>query len=289
MTSQKDAFSVHRDVLEIDPACDSDDNVKIRRRNAVKAPDAVAELGRTYQGYHEGSYFMPNDGEEQDRLGVWAIQYAEQNEGCEVVGTDLSAIQRESAVPNVSFVQQDVEHDEWAFAHRFDYIHLRFVITCFDSTKTVMRRAFDNLAPGGYIEFCDVAFKMHDFDGTVRGTAFDRWACLVVEGAAKVGRDLSKAQQYPAWCREVGFVDVEEKLFLIPCGPWVKDERMRKIGRHCLQNTLALIASLRKFLDLAGLGESAREQLEEEARRDLLSFTIHPGLNIRVTYGRKPE
>lgn len=72
-----------------------------------------------------------------------------------VIGSDLSAIQPPKRLANCSFVQEDSE-EKWCFDHKFDYVHLRFVLACFDDDTTMLREAFDNMNPGGWIEYQDV-------------------------------------------------------------------------------------------------------------------------------------
>lgn len=170
------------------------------------------------------------------------------------MGTDVNDFQRESPVSNCSFVRHDAEKEAWDFGHKFDYIHMRYVLTCFNDTKTVIQRAYDSLNPGEYMELYDVFFGMVDFDGTAEGAVYARWNRLVSQGERAIGRDLDKAARYPQWCREAGFVDVEEQRLPQPVGPWARDRRMKAMGRLALQNQLGLISgALVRFLELAGL------------------------------------
>lgn len=62
---------VTQDFLYIDK--DSDDFALYGRApsgNSIFEDDSIYEHGRTYQGYRQGKYFLPNDGEEQDRLDL---------------------------------------------------------------------------------------------------------------------------------------------------------------------------------------------------------------------------
>ncbi|KYK58471.1 hypothetical protein DCS_05487 [Drechmeria coniospora] len=268
----------------------------------------------------EEAYFLPNDKAEQNRLnfqhemciqlldgklglaavtspkhvldiatgtGIWAIQYAQQNPDSEVIGTDLSSIQPKAPVPNCSFIQQDVEHDDWYFSRNFDYIYLRFVVSCFDNTKSVIQRAFDNLNPGGHIEFLDYIFEITDFDGTTKGTFCERWFNLIHKGGNKIGRDFTKPARYATWCREVGFLDVEEKYFPVPCGTWPKDPKMKKIGKYFLHDLQALMEGMKKFLGFAGLSHNEIEDLVEKAKKDAEDPSMHFAVTIVVTHGRK--
>lgn len=118
------------------------------------------EHGRTYQAYRKDGYYLPNDPMEQDRLdfqhevykllmeerlylapvrdprhvldlgtgtGIWANEFAEAHPQARVLGTDLALIQptHRQLPPNVSFIQEDAEEDEWSVPMGFDFIHVR--------------------------------------------------------------------------------------------------------------------------------------------------------------------
>jgi hypothetical protein len=62
---------VTQDVLYVDE--NSDDFTPYGRKSSgssVFDDESIHEHGRTYQGYRAGKYFLPNDGEEQDRLDL---------------------------------------------------------------------------------------------------------------------------------------------------------------------------------------------------------------------------
>ncbi|KAH8651350.1 S-adenosyl-L-methionine-dependent methyltransferase [Xylariales sp. PMI_506] len=117
--------------------------------SSVIDPESVlGESGRLYHGYKDGTYYLPNDAAEQDRLdfqhtlmmilldgwlalapmtrapsyvldigtgtGIWALEFAERNPSSMVIGTDLSAIQPDPRFPNCTFVKDDSE-EPWVF------------------------------------------------------------------------------------------------------------------------------------------------------------------------------
>lgn len=135
--------------------------------------------------------------------GIWALEFgklqpfyvgrqqeltpghiAERYPTSKVIGTDLSAIQPNRNLPNCWFQKDDAE-DEWIFPaphppgttcsgpcdHRiqFDYIHLRMVATCFNDMRAVIKTAYHNLRPGGWIEFQDGSFDLHQENGNYEG------------------------------------------------------------------------------------------------------------------------
>lgn len=162
---------------------------------------------------------------------------AEQNPSSYVIGTDLSAIQPTPCVPNCMFLKDDAE-SPWYFEDpvpnhskcegpcqhwiQFDYIHLRLMFTCFNDVRTVMRSAFNNMSPGGWVEFqessLDYGQANKAYSGTykstclidrkyvnrLKGTAFTRYTEACAIGAAAMGRDLRAAKHYQGWLEEIG-------------------------------------------------------------------------------------
>ncbi|KAG6367081.1 hypothetical protein INS49_001263 [Diaporthe citri] len=284
----------------------------------------VGTDGRTYQGYMPGEYLLPNDSAEQDRLdfsheiyrlildnklaeapirspeyaldigtgtGIWALQFAEDNPTCHVIGTDLSSIQPLSWMPNCQFVQENSELQEWVFPNKFDYIHLRGTIACFNDVTTVMRKAFDGLALGGWIEFQDACFEIQGLEsGKFHGTAMERWSRLVPKGAAALGRNLAKAKLYKTQLENVGFVDVHERVIHVPGGPWPSGDKAKLIGVYTANAFhTGVVDSFKNFLLAAGEMSSAEvDSLTTQVKKDIRDASIRWYIPMYVVYGRKP-
>lgn len=144
---------------------------------------------------------------------------------------------------------------------------------CFNDVKTVMRRALHGLTAGGWIEFQEGCFDPHGVpdDGALKGTALGRWCQLVAAGAAKCGRDLSKARMYKQQLVEAGFVDVHERVIDVPGGPWPKDSKARLLGVY-LANTFCMgaIDSFKQLLAASGeLKSPEMDELSEKVKDDV--------------------
>lgn len=148
------------------------------------------EHGRRYCG----SYYMPNDDSEQDRMrilhqvfmllgtmelttvplddptmildigtgtGEWAVGMAERYPECEIIGTDISAIQPTSVPYKVFFELDDAEVDWMRPTDAMDLVHLRAMSGAFSDWGFIYRQAYQCLKPGGYVEIID----FHDETG----------------------------------------------------------------------------------------------------------------------------
>ncbi|KAH7360408.1 S-adenosyl-L-methionine-dependent methyltransferase [Rhexocercosporidium sp. MPI-PUGE-AT-0058] len=284
--------------------------------------DYVEEDGRTFHRYKEGSYVMPNDEREQERLdmqhqlwhmtlhsqlflapiaenpqhaldigtgtGIWAIDFANRFPSAQVIGTDLSPIQPDFVPANCQFEVEDAE-DEWTYSQKFDFVHGRLMISCFKDPRYVFEQAFKSLAPGGYLEMQDTDFPMKSVDDTLVGTDLWDWNQYIIEGSAKAGRPWTRVKEYKKWMEEIGFVDVEEKVLQWPTNTWPRDKHMKTLGMWFCHDLSEGLSSTRAVLT-RGLGWSVEkaEAFLVNVRKDVRNRNVHAYVELRIVYGRKP-
>jgi hypothetical protein len=178
--------------------------------------------------------------------------------------------------PNCQFEVDDVE-DDWTYSRKPDFIHGRAMFTCFKDPKAVFQKAFDALAPGGYFEMQDIYFKPHSNDGTVEGTSIQRWNDLLIQGAAKIGRDWHCTPKYARWFQEVGFEDVVENKFAWPVNTWPKGRKQKTMGLWMLTNALEGMNAISMAMMTRSLGMPSEEVevLLVDVRRDAKDKSIH--------------
>ncbi|KGQ07067.1 hypothetical protein BBAD15_g7592 [Beauveria bassiana D1-5] len=297
-------------------------DVEFPKSQAVAAQDAIAEGGRTYHGYNAGSYYLPNDPAEHERLdhqhrmvrliqqgklglapvkdpkdvidvctgtGIWAIEYATEHPDCTVLGSDLSAIQPREGVPNCTFIQHDVEKQDWDYGRQFDYAYFRYMVTCFDDMPAVLRKARDSLREGGYIEIFDTPIQALSLDGSIDGTALEEWGDVGRAAGKKLGRDMAKPRQYKRWLEEAGFVDVVETIIAAPVNEWCKDERQKEVGRFMFHDFYALVGGLKKLVLAAGYTSDEADDFLRRIRKTLEDPKVHAYYEKYIVYGRKPR
>ena len=101
----------------------------------------------------------------------------------------------------------------------------------------VIQRAFDHLEPGGYLECQEVLVPPFCDDGTMPDNfAFLRWVDETNAAVVSHGNELFVGDQMKRWLTEVGFVDVEERAFMLPLNPWPSDPFLKNIGARWLEN-----------------------------------------------------
>jgi hypothetical protein len=142
--------------------------------------------------------------------------------------------------------------------------------------KRVFEQAFQHLAPGGWLEMQDADFPARCADDSLAGTPLDQWYNYIVAGAALMGRDLGIAKKYKRWMEEIGFVNVQERLYRWPTNTWPKDPYLKKLGFWFHHDLLELMNGLKTVLN-KGLGWSI-EQAEVflvDVRKDVKNRNIH--------------
>ncbi|KKA17873.1 TAM domain methyltransferase [Rasamsonia emersonii CBS 393.64] len=195
--------------------------------------------------------------------GIWPIEMAAIFPDATITGTDLSPVQPTQVPPNVHFLVDDATEAEWMWEDDyFDYIRLNNMSGSFPSVKDVMRKALKCLKPGGYLEWHEIDLKCRCDDGSMPPEnpdgfseyAFHDWMELQ-ERAARTGehrRQFRIAHRLADWLREVGYVDVEDRVVKVPLNPWPKDPRLKTIGSWYETNWLDALSgySYKPFLSL---------------------------------------
>lgn len=194
----------------------------------------------------------------------------------------------QSVPPNVSFEIDDAE-DEWIFNKKFDYIHGRALLSCFKEPSEIIRKAFDNLAPGGLLELQDGVFPFLCVDEEPKDSAFFRWSRECTAGAAKSGRPWTNAQHYKRWMQEYGFEDVVEKRYYWPTSQWAKGRYFKEIALYFQEDLLSGVEGIStKVLASNGWSQEELQVFLPQVKSDIKNKDIHAYLPIVFVYGRKP-
>ena len=179
--------------------------------------------------------------------------------------------------PNCRFEIDDAE-DEWAYgANHFDLIHLRLVWHSFNDPLAVLQSAYDNLKPGGYIEWQDFLSRFRSVDDSLTGSALKRLDQLYYDGGQKLGRDMDVTPKIAGMMRKVGFVDVVEERYALPGNPWPKGKEAKTLGLWQMNNFSEGLQAITMTVLTKGLGMSVPEVelLLMEVRNDIKNTNIH--------------
>ncbi|GAB1312366.1 Methyltransferase domain-containing protein [Madurella fahalii] len=287
------------------------------------------ENGRTYHAYHGGSYHFPNDEPELERqnnqhyivkilldgrnylaplshenpprkildiatgTGLWAVEMGDEFPHTTIIGTDLSPVQPGLVPPNVRFYVDD-GNDDWQDGpdwHDVDYIHFRTTVGCWDDMAGLIKKGFERLRPGGWMESQEPHIGVDCDEGPVpENNALNRWFKEICDLSAIAGRPLHITPMIKQWYIDAGFVDVEEKVFKIPINGWPKVTKLKRIGEMWRLNLADGLSGLSYalFHRVKGMKKEEIELALVDVRKDLADPKGQLYEKFSVVWGRKP-
>lgn len=163
------------------------------------------------------------------------------------------------------------------FSYKFDYIHSRFMVGAFRNFPNVFKSCYENLNPGGWIEFQEYYVPFQCIDDSLAGTHLERWNNLILEATAKIGLNGRCAAKFKKQMTEAGFVEVEEHKFALPGNPWAKGEKEKMLGLMQMTNILDGIhgMTMAMFTKILGWSVEEVEVFLVNVRKDLQNKDIH--------------
>ncbi|GKT42126.1 secondary metabolism regulator LAE1 [Colletotrichum spaethianum] len=162
--------------------------------------------------------------------GIWALDFGDEHPESEVIAIDLSPTLPAYVPPNVKFEVDDAE-DPWTYSRPFQYIHSRILSSGLSDWKKYLRKCYDNLEPGGWVELQEVDLYPTSDDETLKPESnLIRWCDLLQEASNKFGRPFFRIAPLKDVMVDVGFVDVSLTVTKWPSNAWPKDRKWKEIG-----------------------------------------------------------
>jgi hypothetical protein len=113
------------------------------------------------------------------------------------------------------------------------------------------------LAPGAWIEQIELDVRVYSDDGSLKlDSHLAGWGDNFIGCSERTGRSLLTQETMRGAMEKAGFVDVHEKLYKIPLGPWARDKVLKEVGQlQYLHWTVALEGWAMWLLTKAGAPE----------------------------------
>ncbi|KAB5585506.1 sam dependent methyltransferase [Coniochaeta sp. 2T2.1] len=223
--------------------------------------------------------------------GIWAADFAAAHASAQVIGVDNFPQPKIVAPSNCRFLDLDAEQQSWdeLADTKFDLIHTRLVPFHAAELPALLRRCYEHLAAGGWMEMQDVCppCRTDEPPGAAEHQSkVVEWTNLRLMAAAKLGIDQGISARLPAMLREAGFVDVCAQEHKWPVGPWVNDKRLKEIGAMNLELLrLSMMGLSKELLANLGMGEEEVEEFVKGVKEELGVGGVYS--SVRIVWGRK--
>ncbi|UPK93457.1 hypothetical protein LCI18_004392 [Fusarium solani-melongenae] len=178
--------------------------------------DYRRENGRTYHRYKDGKYNLPNDELEQQRALAERALDLQHHLFLLTFDDSLGRLFTYTAhfvcanCNHQEFFIDDID-EEWNHSAPFDYIHSRMMTSSIGNWPEYLKKIYDNLNPGGYVELQEADLFLSSDDGTLQPTqALPRCLQLMYEASVKLGHPYQEIPPLKDVLAATGFVDVVE-------------------------------------------------------------------------------
>lgn len=324
------AIEIDSDFHQQDSGLSSDDSslyLSSTQSLASSIHQHIFENGRRYHTYYgPDKNLLPTDEAEQDRLdlhneiilrlrdgrlcdapiatnphrildigtgtGIWAIDMADKYPSAEVLGIDISPIQPSWVPPNCRFEMDDVELEWTHQAGTFDLIHARNIAPSISNWPKVMAEMYRCTKPGGWVELSEFGAELFSDDGTVKpDSPLNVAVQLTKKAMAAIDRPFPVAGTLKKRLEDAGFVDVHERIYRQPIGPWPKDPVLKHTGAMALVmlETGIEAYSLAAWTRILKMDPEDSKAKIKASLKAALDKRVHSYNHFYVAYGRRPD
>ncbi|KAK3400929.1 S-adenosyl-L-methionine-dependent methyltransferase [Sordaria brevicollis] len=225
--------------------------------------------------------------------GLWAIDFADEHPGCEVIGTDISPVQPTWCPPNIQFEIEDA-NKQWTFKpDYFDYIHVRFMTGAISDWDHFYEQAYRVCKPGGWIEHIDTTANPGTDDGTIaKGSALEQYGHLFEEAGRRLGMTQTVAANnlQEIGLKKAGFINLTTQTFKMPVSPWPQDPKRKELGAFARAGLTGDIEGILQYVfgNVMGWSQEEIAVFTAHLRQELKDKDIHAYWKWKLVYAQKP-
>ncbi|KAH7234138.1 hypothetical protein NW759_009015 [Fusarium solani] len=222
--------------------------------------------------------------------GTWALEFAQKHPYCSVLGVDIEPVHPPYTRSNCSFLTKDITHD-WDFTDggNFDFIHVR-QLGDIQEKRTLIQRCFDNLKPGGWVEFTEWIAILQSPNHSLRGTAFRKWNDLLEQGMRQCGTTLYYPDKLKPLLQETGFEHIIETRNGATTNACYPGKKLQRIGHLMTQNWLLILEPLSMPVFTQALGWTPDEvkRFLVDVRKEIGNTQYHSFMTLITICAQKP-
>ncbi|KIV98876.1 hypothetical protein, variant [Verruconis gallopava] len=149
---------------------------------------------------------------------------------------------------------------------------------------------WEALLPGGHVEITEFEFPLQFHDPeTARSSALMTWSANVIEGASRLGIDLTITKNIATLLKDGGFADIEESVSALPIGAWPKKKERKELGVRLQEYWMETLAAF-AWRPLREMGWHKEEILGllAKMRTEICGQNIRASMHVRTFCARKP-
>ncbi|KAL4987232.1 S-adenosyl-L-methionine-dependent methyltransferase [Aspergillus falconensis] len=160
--------------------------------------------------------------------GSWAIDVAEQNPDCEVIGVDIYPFMIPDDTPENLWLQVDDLNRPFTFSsNHFDLVHSRLLAAGINRSRwpSYIQDIKRVLKPGGWVQLVEIYFNVQSDNGSItENHALRQWSSQLMRSMEEI-KDLRVGTRLKTLLTAEGFREVDTKMIPLPLSAWPNSMR----------------------------------------------------------------
>ncbi|KAJ8520636.1 hypothetical protein ONZ45_g2562 [Pleurotus djamor] len=228
--------------------------------------------------------------------GSWIMEVARDFPNSSCVAVDLVPMQSAIMPPNCRSEVDDLNLGLEHFYGDFDFVHGRLISSGIKDYARLIHHIAHILRPNGLIELMEFDFHVYDHNyhrveapvHVVDKPWWPRWLAFAEMTINQRGGSPDAAYHLHRWVATHGaFEDVVYQDHWIPTSPWSKCQPWKHWGEEMQADILAFLLSGRPLLLGSGVPESLVDELESNAREEVLAASQITFIRLQRVFARK--